>query len=178
MSFAIFTTLPGSDAYPEFITVVNPVGLGVTVDTQPTTWNRLGWCPVISTITGIARALLGIVHMIAHLACALFSASSAYHFTQARLAVSNVFRGVGEALPLIGNLAFFVKDMITGIDESKKGLEYLESHPEDRGNVVLLVSGEAKAVNTREEFINQLLTAGFSPDKPPTLWDHFTLLRA
>src|SRR5690349_17346812 len=99
MFSATFNILPGSDAYPEYITIINPAASDVCIDTQTTTWNRLSWYPVISTISGIARALLGIVHIIVHLACAVFSASREYHLSQARLGASNVLRGAGESVP-------------------------------------------------------------------------------
>ena len=35
--------------------------------------NKLGYIPVVSTITGLGRTLLGIVHTIVHLVSAIFS---------------------------------------------------------------------------------------------------------
>jgi len=74
--------------------------------------NRYGYRPIVSTITGLGRALLGIVHTIVHLVCAIFSKNREHYLQEASLGAKNIGRGVVEAIPVIGNITMFVIDLL------------------------------------------------------------------
>ena len=89
--------LPGSVDRPSMATLVP--GRHSDVDTQVCTWNNLGYIPVISTITGCARASLGIIHSIIHLALAIFNSKNRdHHLQEAKLGGSNICRGPTKAV--------------------------------------------------------------------------------
>jgi len=74
--------------------------------------NKCGLIPGISTITGIGRTFVGLVHMIAHLAKAIFDQPKRdKHLNEARLGLYNVMRGLVEAIPVAGNLVVAVFDL-------------------------------------------------------------------
>ncbi len=73
--------------------------------------NISGYIPVVSTITGLGRALLGVVHTIVHLVSAIFSQNREHHLQEASLGAKNIGRGFVEAIPVIGNITLFVVDL-------------------------------------------------------------------
>ena len=92
-------------------------------------WNRYGYVPVLSTITGFARTLLATIHTIAHAALATLSKNRAHHLNEASLGLKNIVRGCVEMVPLIGNTAVYLFDQ-KRINLTKKFAEdQLISHP-------------------------------------------------
>ncbi len=70
--------LPGSIQRPDIVTFIfseQEEGWSSSTRTlsAPCKLNILGYIPVVSTVTGLGRALLGLVHTIVHLACSIFS---------------------------------------------------------------------------------------------------------
>ena len=111
MSF-IWNTLPGSFQRPDIETiVVKEKGKDLDTDTGYCSSNVLGYLPVVSTITGLGRTLLGIVHTIVHLACSIFSKNRDHHFQEVSLGAKNIGRGLIEAIPIIGNITMFIVDI-------------------------------------------------------------------
>src|ERR1700722_18020208 len=96
--------LPGSVQRPDIMTFVACTSLRTDISSGVCTLNKLGYIPGVSTITGLGRSLLGIVHTIAHLACAIFSKNQSDHLQEAGLGLKNIVRGVIEAIPIIGNI--------------------------------------------------------------------------
>jgi len=74
--------------------------------------NKLGFFPVVSTITGIGRILLGIVHTIVHLACAIFTTGKLrqHHLEEAALGAKHIVRGLVESIAIIGNILLVIYD--------------------------------------------------------------------
>lgn len=67
--------------------------------------NILGYIPVLSTITGLYRTLVGLAYLIKSLACAIFDAPSRkLHVEGIKIAAANIGRGLLEMIPVIGNL--------------------------------------------------------------------------
>nr|MBA2729050.1 hypothetical protein [Parachlamydiaceae bacterium] len=83
-----------------------------STDSSNTKLNLLGYIPAVSTISGLARALLGVVHTIVHLACSIFSDHREHHLQEALLGAKNIVRGLVEAVPIIGNITMFVVDIL------------------------------------------------------------------
>ena len=81
MSFsATGNLLSGSLERPDIVTFIRRNGDVKQV--QPAYYCRLnifGFLPIFSTVTGIGRALLGVVHTIVHLACSIFSENRKHH---------------------------------------------------------------------------------------------------
>lgn len=106
--------LPGSIQRPDITTIIckqNKRFSSITlIGTTNCRLNRLGYIPFVSTITGLGRALLGIVHTIIHLACAIFSKNRKHHLREAKLGLKNIARGLVEAIPIIGNITMYVVD--------------------------------------------------------------------
>ena len=74
--------------------------------------NKLGYIPGVSTITGLGRSLLGIVHTIVHLAASVFSEKKGEHLQEAGLGLKNIARGCVEVVPVAGNLIMYVIDSL------------------------------------------------------------------
>src|ERR1700722_1949448 len=96
--------LSGSAQRPDIITLVECTSSGTATRSGVCILNKLGYIPGVSTITGLGRSLLGIVHTIAHLACAIFSKNRWGHLQEAGIGFKNIVRGVIEAIPIIGNI--------------------------------------------------------------------------
>lgn len=107
--------LLGSMQRPDIITVlsVKPglVNSSFKIGSTPRKLNILGYIPGASTITGLGRALLGVVHTIVHLAFSIFNEHRAYHLEEAKLGAKNIARELIEAIPVIGNITMFLVDM-------------------------------------------------------------------
>lgn len=66
--------------------------------------NLLSCAPLVSTVIGIPRALLGAAYAIKHLACAFFSNNKIVHTKKAEVGIKNFGRGLIATAPVIGNL--------------------------------------------------------------------------
>jgi len=74
--------------------------------------NICGIIPGVSTVTGIGRAFLGLVHTIVHLAKAVFDKQNRNeHLNEAALGFYNLARGITEAIPVLGNLVVGIFDI-------------------------------------------------------------------
>lgn len=74
--------------------------------------NVCGVIPGVSTVTGIGRAILGLVHAIIHLVKAIFDKlNRKEHLIEAALGFYNLGRGVVEAFPLLGNIIVGIFDI-------------------------------------------------------------------
>lgn len=68
--------------------------------------------PIVSTVIGIGRILLGLAHTIVHLAKAVFDKSHRdVHLQEAALGAYNFTRGVIETVPGIGNAMIAIFDL-------------------------------------------------------------------
>ncbi len=118
--------LPGSRARPDLVNLAscqyNAVDnaqeesgasiCSISITTINCPLNKAGYVPGLSTVTGLARALLGIVHTIVHLAAAIFDLQNrALHLEEAALGGKNIVRGLIEMTPIIGNIAVGIFDM-------------------------------------------------------------------
>lgn len=75
--------------------------------------NYCGMIPLVSTVTGSIRALIGLIHTIVHLAKSIFDKKRRKdHLLEAALGAYSVIRGCVEAVPLLGNLAIIEFDVI------------------------------------------------------------------
>jgi hypothetical protein len=112
MSFSVTgNLLTGSKQRPD-ITTIAIVKPGIrNIRSDSSMLNCLGYLPVISTISGLSRALLGTVHTIGHLACAIFSKHKEHHLQEAKLGLKNIGRGLIEAIPIIGNITMLIIDI-------------------------------------------------------------------
>ncbi len=90
--------------------------------------NLLGYIPVVSTITGLGRALLGVIHTIEHLAGAIFSDHREHHLQETLLGAKNIVRGLVEAVPVIGNITMFVVDILRVNKYEKMAKEKIEKN--------------------------------------------------
>jgi len=133
--------------------------------------NKFGYMPVMSTITGLGRALLGIIHTIVHLVSAIFDRQNqAQHVQESTLGAKNIARGIVEAIPIAGNLAMYITDEIRihkfiDMDEERR-----ESNRAARNNdeiVILSAYGEEIAQKPQAQ-ITQALGA---LNRPVTLAD-------
>lgn len=108
--------LSGSVQRPDILTGVgikgNAYSHDIAYDSINCKLNICGYIPGVSTITGLSRALLGLVHTIVHLVCAIFSSNRTHHLQEAKLGMKNIGRGLVEATPIIGNIATFIVDKI------------------------------------------------------------------
>lgn len=108
--------------------------------------NKLGYITGISTVSGLVRAALGLIHTIAHLACAIFSKKREDHLQQADIGFKNVVRGLVEATPVIGNISILIVDLyrinkaIKAIKDQNKFSENQTQIIDYRG-VVLRITG-------------------------------------
>jgi len=91
---------------------------------EPHWLNICGMIPGVSTITGVGRSLVGLVHMVAHLAKAIFDKPNRdEHLREAGLGFYNLVRGLVEAVPVAGNIVVIVFDVYRLNKEQKKFVE-------------------------------------------------------
>lgn len=128
-------------------------GAKITYGTVSSTWNELGKYPIVSTLSGCCRALLGVIHTIRHLIGALWDAIASCcskdekdnndpllrwgeitHLDEARIGAFNVGLGLLEAIPVIGNLAAYVINTSrqTACEDASKKCMIAD---EERGNL-------------------------------------------
>lgn len=83
-------------------------GLNKSSTAKPASIYILGCIPLVSTISGISQALLGIVHAIVHLVNAIFRDNWTHHLKEARIGLKHVALGSIAAFPIIGNICMIV----------------------------------------------------------------------
>ena len=94
--------------------------------------NICGIIPIVSTVTGTARTLIGLVHTIAHLAKAVFDQQHRDgHLNEAALGFYNFVRGLIEIIPVLGNIVVGIFDIYRlekqqGLYDVKKANELLD----------------------------------------------------
>lgn len=122
------------------------------------TFNKLGYIPGISTVTGCGRALLGIVHSIVHLASAVFdSKNRAKHLEEAKLGGKNIARGLIEMIPVIGNITMCVVDWRRTIKFEKQAEEVMKQNPgKYNHHTMLFIYGKEIAKRPNAEVDKQL----------------------
>lgn len=160
MSFsATGNLLSGSIHRPDiktFVTVQGSCGyLGsrsIPTRSMPCMLNILGYIPVVSTVTGLARALLGIVHIIVHLTCSIFN-NRDHHLAEAKLGLKNIGRGLVEALPIIGNITMLIVDQVRMSKFHKMAEEQINKDKAVYNNkVVIFGCGHEIAKRPLDEF--------------------------
>ena len=176
MFSATFNILPGSKIHPSIATVITDQNY----DTQVSRLNTLGYIPLVSTITGCCRALLGIIHAIVHLVVAIFSKDTAYHLGQAALGGRNIARGLIEMVPIIGNVALLGRDLVVAWKSTCEARKYAESHRDEvTGRSVLFVDNENVASKSFVDMIQLLTKEGYTPNSnPPQFWDIVRCIQA
>lgn len=114
MFSATGTILAGTEYRPDYYTISQGNQSVSTIDNiNVTLLNDLGMLPVVSTFTGCGRYLLGLIHTIVHLSCAIFDGiNREHHLEEAKLGAINVARGVVEMVPVVGNLAVLIVDAV------------------------------------------------------------------
>lgn len=106
--------LSGSPLRPDILTVIEVQNSNFVSDKKSSTYmfsytfspfDKLGCIPLVSTVSGLGRVLLGVVHAITHLACAIFDKiNREYHFNEVRFGLKNVSQGLVEMFPIVGNV--------------------------------------------------------------------------
>jgi hypothetical protein len=148
--------LTGSQLRPDTYTISIKESKGFSssssIASSNCTLNKLGYTPVVSTITGCGRALLGVIHSIVHLASAIFDAKNrAHHLEETKLGGKNIGRGLVEMLPIIGNITMFVVDLKRMNKFEKQAKEIMAQNPDDYNNhITLFAYGKEIANHTKE----------------------------
>src|ERR1700722_1527513 len=136
--------LPGSEQRPEIATVIILFTRGPRTASVNCKLNRVGFIPIVSTITGGGRALLGIVHTIGHLACAIFAKKQGAHLQEAWFGAKNIGRGLIEAMPIIGNITMFVIDRLRIKKHEVMARSYIEQSSGCMQYAILFIDGQEK----------------------------------
>lgn len=119
--------------------------------------NFWGYVPGVSFFTGLGRALLGIVHTIVHLACAIFSKNRGHHLEEAKLGAKNIGRGVIEAIPFIGNITMYIVDLLRINKFEKMAKDIVDKDKTAYDNhAVMFIYGQEIAKRQLEEFNAEL----------------------
>jgi len=109
MSFsATRNILPGSPSNPDIATLMFASSTAWHGNTKMHRLNYLGNIPVVSTFTGLGRALLALAHMIIHCVAAIFSKMRDHHFKEIALGAWNFGIALIEILPIIGNIIMVI----------------------------------------------------------------------
>jgi len=168
--------LPGSIDHPAMATLVDSTSQ-FDADTQVCTWNKLGYIPIVSTITGCARALLGIIHSIVHLASAIFDSKNRdHHLQEAKLGGYNIGRGIVEMIPVVGNIILLVKDLIIAKKYTDLALDYKKANRRECSNHLLLfVNGNKVGQKSFDELNRIAQKEGFK--KKPSFWQEVNLVQ-
>ncbi len=88
-----------------------PVTIGKDSFHDVSALNAYGYIPGVSIISGTARALLGLVHTIVHLATAIFDRKNCNeHLQESLFGVKNIVRGAVETVPFAGNVICYLYD--------------------------------------------------------------------
>lgn len=85
----------------------------ITISGLKLNWlNKCGMIPGVSTVTGLGRSFLGLLHTIVHLAKAIFDTKNRReHLSEAALGFYNLGRGIVEAIPVLGNSLVIIFDL-------------------------------------------------------------------
>lgn len=177
MASVTFNILPGSTIHPSMATIIYPGG--GKYETDVSRWNYIGYIPFVSTITGCCRALLGIIHTIAHLVLAIFdSQNRAFHMEQAALGGRNIVRGAIEMMPIVGNLALLIMDIVLGFKATSAAKDYYDTHRNEvRDRMVLFMDNENVASKTQDEFQAICLRKGYNLSNIPQYRDLVHILQ-
>lgn len=124
----------------------------IELSTKNSAWNRLGYLPLISTVSATGRILLGLVHTIVHLVCAIFTKNRQNHLQEVILGGKNIGRGLVEVLPLIGNIGLFFMDLYRKSKFEKMAKDYVQSHPKYNDCCFLFFNGKKTAKTTIKNF--------------------------
>jgi hypothetical protein len=167
--------LPGSINCPAIATLVPYEEFDV--DTQVCTWHKLGYIPGVSTITGCARALLGIIHSIIHLASAIFDSKNRnHHLLASKIGGYNIVRGIVEMIPAIGNIICLVRDLKIAKKDSDLAMEYQKANQKECSNHVLLFVNGQKVGQKSFDELNEIAHKE-NYKKRPSFWQTVDLIQ-
>jgi hypothetical protein len=168
--------LPGSIEHPAMATLVDSSSQ-FGAETEVCTWNKLGYFPIVSTITGCARALLGIIHSIVHLASAIFDSKNRdHHLQEAKLGGYNIGRGIVEMIPVVGSTILLVKDLIISKKYTVLALDYKKANRQEcSNNVLLFVNGNKVGQKSIDELNQIVQKEGFK--NKLSFWQKVNLVR-
>jgi len=157
--------LPGSVERPDTMTFlfVKESGSSWTMGSTNCKLNTYGYIPGVSTITGIGRALLGIVHAIIHLACSIFSQNRSHHLAEAFLGAKNIGRGLIEAIPIIGNITMFFVDIKRMNRFETMALDHVKNKAEYKNQSILFVYGQEIAKQPTDKVTEKMNSFGRKP---------------
>jgi len=174
MSFsATRNILPGSLKNPDITTLAFSSTSSYNFSTKAHLLNYFGWGVVISTITGLGRALLGLVHMIIHLVAAIFSTLKDHHLKEAELGAWNFGFGLIEMIPIIGNIAMALINIKRQKHYEKLAKDIVYANPAGYSNQAVLfaygkeidrkqitlsndIIDECRNLNTSTEMLNYM----------------------
>lgn len=136
--------------------------------------NTLGYIPVVSTISGLGRTLLGLVHTIVHLACSIFSKNRDFHLEEAKLGAKNIGRGLVEAIPVIGNITMLIVDRVRMTKFEKMAADHIDKNKAAYNNhAVMFIYGQEIAKRPIAEFDSEMNNL----NREPTLADLVKIVR-
>jgi hypothetical protein len=149
--------LPGSMQRPDIVTFMLLKPGSTQTGSTNCRLNLLGYIPVVSTITGLGRALLGLVHTIVHLACSIFSKNRDHHLEEAKLGAKNIGRGLIEAIPVIGNITMFIVDLKRMNKFEKMAKDQIDKNKSAYNNqAVMFIYGQEIAKRPINEFNSEM----------------------
>lgn len=170
--------LPGSVKRPDTVTVMlfeqDGWSSSYFIGSSACRLNFMGYIPVVSTITGLGRALLGLVHTIVHLACSIFSKNRDHHLGEAKLGAKNIGRGLVEAIPVIGNITMVIVDQVRVTKFEKMAADHIDKNKTAYNNhAVMFIYGQEIAKRPIAEFKSELSNL----NRKPTLADLEKIIR-
>ena len=133
MSFSLTgNILTGSSYRPDIVTFVHRTGNKITNcnSYSISKLNVVGYIPIVSTVTGLGRSLLGLAHTIAHLVIALFTLKK-HHLREAGLGAQNFGRGLVEMVPIL-NLTMFFNDIRREVKHEKIARDHAMASDKDK----------------------------------------------
>lgn len=178
MFSATGNVLSGSIQHPDIYTLLDPSPYAEMPkpDTRSAMLNILGYVPVISTISGCCRVLLGIIHTIVHLVAAIFKASHRKdHLQEALLGVRNIVRGIVEMVPVVGNITCLTYDGVKMKRQNALGEEYKKNNAEKCQNNFILFTNEGFFEKTIAEMNVALAKEKIA--RTPTYWEVVKLIQ-
>jgi hypothetical protein len=168
----MITSLPGTTARPDLIVGGSTQSDGTPPPSLPCypavhTLNCFGYFPLISTISGLGRTLLGIIHTIAHLAKGVFLKSQDWK-EESCAGLKNIGRGVIEMIPIVGNLTTMVIDMLRANSYATfLQAEYKKAnHPADTR---FLTNNGTTVYTAKNEDVYDIVKAISNPNQNPTV---------
>jgi hypothetical protein len=121
---AYSTLLPGTIANPEHISFYAPIETlvkydpylknGFHIEHHVCAWNQLGYVPLLSIISGIIRAVLGLFHLLSSFAygCLELNPIQQIYVDEYLFALRHLYRGVIETIPFLGNAIAYHLDSL------------------------------------------------------------------